>query len=286
MLAIDLGGTRVKAALLEGGNVGRLEVRDHSGADLDGALRAVAEVVALLAPAGTSSVGLCLPGIVGDDGKVVVLPGKLDGAVGADLGEWLRARTGATAVVVVNDAIAYAVGEAVGLPGRTVVMTIGTGVGVAVVEDGRPLGRGPWGAGQLSGQLPLTEDGPRDTSGRAGTVEAWCRASRILEEVRAAGGDVLDVPAALLAADEGNPAALQGIARYRGWLARGVAALCAAHAPDRVVVGGGPVRPGGPLLDGLQALVDPLLWPGQTVAVESGRHGDAAALIGLAVLAS
>ncbi len=286
MLAIDLGGSRVKGALVVAGVPGPLVVRDHGGSDLEGALRAVGEMIEVLAPEGVSSVGLCLPGIIADDGVVIALPGKLVGAVGADLRGWLMAHTGATAVVVVNDAIAYGVGAAGGAPGRSVVMTIGTGVGVAVVEDGRAVGRGAMGGGQLSGQLPLTSDGPLDTAGRTGTVEGWCRAVRILDEARGAGCDVSDVPAALEAAAAGDLAALQGISSYRGWLARAIAALCLAHAPYRVIVGGGPVRLGGPVLDGLQELVDPLLWPGQVVAVEASRHGDASALIGLEVLAS
>lgn len=284
MLAIDLGGTRVKAAVLADRTPGAVVVVDHGGAGLEEALLCVAQLVEQLAPQGCARVAMCVPGLVDDDGRVVALPGKLDGAVGADLVGWLERHTGGRAVVV-NDAIAYGIGEAADEPGRTVVMTIGTGVGTAVLEAGRPLGRGPLGGGQLSGQLPLTADGPRDTSGRAGTVEAWCRASRITDEVRAAGCDVDDVPSAYAAAAAGDPLAQQGFAAYRGWLARGIAALCLAHAPDTVIVGGGPVRPDGLLLDGLAELVDPLLWSGQEVVVRAARHGDAAALVGLAVLA-
>ena len=284
MLALDLGGTRLKACLVTEGVPGEVVVADHGGADLAGALVVVASVIRQLAPEGCAAVGMCLPGLV-DDGCVVALPGKLDGAVGADLLGWLREHTGGAAVVV-NDAIAFGVGEAHDEPGRTVVMTVGTGVGSAVVEGGRPLGLGPLGGGQLSGQLPLTADGPRDTSGRSGTVEAWCRASRIVDEVCAAGCEVDTVAAAYLACAEGNLNALRGVASYRGWLARGIAALCLAHAPDLVVVGGGPVRSDGFLLDGVEALVGPLLWSGQSVRVRASRHGEAAALVGLSVLAA
>ena len=276
VLAIDLGGTRVKAGVVRDGTVDEVLALTHGATTVDDGLACVAEAIARLAPDGCPAVAMCVPGLV-DEGRVVALPGKLAGAVGFDLVGWLGERTGGRARVV-NDAIAYGLGEAAGLPGRTVVMTIGTGVGTAVVEDGRPLGGGPYGGGQLSGQLPLTGEGPLDTSGRAGTLEAWCRADRILAEVQAAGGDADDVPAAVRA---GGP----GLDSYRGWLARGIAALCLAHAPETVVVGGGPVRPDGPLLDGVEERVLPLLWPGQRVSVRPARHGDAAALIGLAALA-
>ncbi len=285
MLAIDLGGTRVKAALVTDGVPGTVAVRTHAAGQLGPALDTVAGVIELLTPpGGVDEVGLCVPGLVDDAGRVTALPGKLAGIVGTDLVGWLTARTGARAVVV-NDAIAYGVGAAADLPGRTLVLTLGTGVGTAVIEAGRPLGRGPLGGGLLGGQLPLTGDGPTDTSGRAGTIEGWCRAERLLAEVRQAGCLVNDVPAAYDAAVAGDAAALIGLASYRGWLARAVAALCLAYTPDSVVIGGGPVRPDGLLLDGLTEIVLPMLWPGQQVDVRASALGDASALRGLSILA-
>lgn len=284
MLAIDLGGTRVKAACVDRGVVGDLVVVDHEAHALEPALLAVEQLIGRLAPDGVEDVGLCVPGLVDDDGRVIALPGKFEGIVGADLVGWLQARTGGRPVVV-NDAIAYGVGAAARLTGRTVVVTIGTGVGTAVIENGLPLGKGPLGGGLLGGQLPLTDDGPPDTSGRGGTIEGWCRAARLLDEVRAAGGIAIDVPAAYDAALAGDPAALRGVNAYRGWLARGIAALCLAYAPDTVVLGGGPIRSDGLLVDGLAEEVIPLLWSGQGVQVTVSEHGDAAALVGLSILA-
>ena len=241
MLAIDLGGTRIKAALVPGGDV---QVVTHGSSTLSGALARLEDVLDRVVPDGCDVVGMCTPGVVDHD-RVVALPGKLDGAVGFDLCGWLTSRTGGRAFVV-NDAFAYGLGEAGDLPGRTVVLTIGTGVGCCVVEDGRPLA-----FGGLGGQLPLTEDGPVDTNGRPGTIEGWCRADRV------------DEPG------------------YRERLAQGIAALCLAYGPDTVVVGGGPAVPG--FLDGVD--VQPLLWPGQQVDLRLARYGDAAALRGLAALA-
>lgn len=282
MLAIDLGGTRVKVGLVDGAVVSDLVVRDHGAETLDQALASVAEVLNDFEHQRVA--GLSVPGLVDDDGVVIALPGKFDGAVGFDLRRWLAQY--ADTAFVVNDAIAYGVGEAGSTAGRTVVLTIGTGVGCCVVEDGRPLGKGPLGGGLLGGQLPLTQDGPVDTSGRAGTVEAWCRASRIVDEVVAAGGHASDVPECFGLFAEGDVAAGAGIAAYQQWLARGVAAVCLAYGPARVVIGGGPVVPDGPLLVGLQELVDPLLWSGQRVEVGASRHGDVAALVGLEVLSA
>lgn len=278
MLAVDLGGTRLKVGRVHDGVVTGLVAITHESAAFTGAL----DCLEPLLQGFDGSVGLCLPGLISDRGEIVALPGKLDGAVGFDLKGWLDARTGGAPAVIVNDAIAYGVGEA--LPGRTVVMTIGTGIGVAVVEDGRPLGRGLLGGGQLSGQLYLSEDGPPNSAGRAGTIEGWCRAEQIVEQARAAGAQVHDVPGVLAAAAAGDAAALSGLSSYQAWLAKAVGSLCLAHGPDTVVIGGGPVQPDGLVLRGLQELVEPFLWPGQGVRVLPARHGDAAALVGLEVL--
>lgn len=284
MLALDLGGTRLKAAVVERGRAGEVLATEHDGT-LAGARDAVARAMAALGA--TAPAALCVPGLV-DDGRVVALPGKLDGIVGADLGELLCL----PGLLVVNDAIAYAVGEAVHGAGagcaRVVVVTIGTGVGTAVVEGGRPLGAGRLGGGLLGGQVPIADpaEGPRDTSGRQGSFEAWCRAERVVAEARAAGADVADVPAALAAAARGDVAAAAGLAAYRSWLVQGLVAMAMAHAPDAIVVGGGPLSESDVLLEGVDAAVQGRLWAGQRCAVRRAALGDAAALLGLATLAT
>lgn len=242
-LLADLGGTRLKAGLAPDD----VAVVAHGG-DWLPALRT--------AVAGAHEVALAVPGLV-DGGRVVSLPDKLAGLQGADL----PALLGVPVAVLVNDAIAYGIGEAVRGAGRgagrVVVVTLGTGVGVAVVEDGRPLGRGPLGGGLLGGQLPLRD---------GGTFEVHCCAAALVASVP----DARDVASAY---------ALGSLGAYRGGLVRGLTALALAHAPDVLVVGGGAARPG--LLDGVQEAVRAGLWPGQSVDVRLGELGDAAALVGL-----
>lgn len=264
----DLGGTRLKA-----GRLGSVELVVEHGGDWRGALREALQTL------GGSELALCVPGLV-DAGRVVALPGKLPGLQGADL----AAALGVPVALLVNDAVAHAVGEASAGAGRdsrrVVAVTLGTGVGVAVVEDGLPLGRGWTGAGVLGGGLPLPgpADGPLDSAGRAGTFEARCSAASLVAAVPGA----VDVATAYALAAAGDPAAVQGFADYQRWLARGLGALCAAHAPDVVVVGGGAARE--ELLDGVQAAVRGTLWPGQRVHVRLAELGDAAALVGLRLL--
>jgi predicted NBD/HSP70 family sugar kinase len=165
-------------------------------------------------------------------------------------------------------------------------MTVGTGIGTAVVEDGRPLTRGRVGGGVLGGQIPIAPpdpapDAPRDTSGRTGTIEALCAARRIVDYANAAGGTYAATPDVYAGFRRGEPAARAGIARYRGALLRGIVALAHAHAPDVIVVGGGPMVEGNPITDGLEEELESNLWSGYEADVRLAVLGDAAALAGL-----
>ncbi|MFP5308792.1 MAG: ROK family protein [Actinomycetes bacterium] len=288
VLALDLGGTRLKVGRVD---VGRGRVHDVRTADTAGrsgaaALAVVAEV-GRAAAAGAGGVGLAVPGIV-EDQRITALPGKFDGIVGLDLGAWLRDTFGVPAHVT-NDAIAYGAGEVRHGAGagahRAVVVTIGTGVGVTVYEDGLPTGTGPYGAGILGGQIPISDPtGPLDTNGRAGTIEARCRAATITHRAAEAGCDATDVPAVLAAARDGDERALVVVDETRRWLATALVALAHAHGPDVVVLGGGAMPADSPVLSGLEDAVNAQLWPGYEVRVRPAALGDHASLLGLAHL--
>lgn len=288
VLAVDLGGTRVKVAEVdvtsEPAQVGEVRSVPAPG-DLAGALDVLASVISS-APADCQGIGLAVPGLVRADGVIQALPGKYDGIVGFDLQGWLRTQRDLPAVVL-NDAIAYGIGEAVCGAGRgaerVVVVTIGTGFGVTVVDQGRPISTGPLGGGILGGFVPISDaEGPTDTAGMQGTIEARCRADRIVDYARDAGLEVSDVRGVYAAAASGDERAIAASEVYREWLARGITALAVAHGADRVVVGGGPATADAPWFAGLQELVLPRLWPSHELTVARSELGDSAAALGLA----
>lgn len=290
VLALDLGGTRLKAGLIDAnsGDVMAQATAATAGADAEEALRVCEKVAAeLLGSGAVAAAALSVPGIV-EDGVVTALPGKFDGIEGRDLTGWLQ--TFAQRVVVVNDAVAYGAGEARFGAGaghrRVLVMTIGTGVGVTVLQDGHPVAPGPLGAGILGGQIPIDapDTGPRDTSGRQGTIEARCAATAITAYAAEAGLSAHSVIEVYEAAEDGDAAARAALDVYRSWLARAVVALAHAHSPSALVLGGGPMQHGNPVFTGLQRLVDPQLWAGYSVSLHLAALGDSAALRGLAAL--
>jgi len=289
VLAFDLGGTRLKAGIVDvttGTVLARRTVDTPVGADAALALLARVGRELLQARAPVEAVGLCVPGLV-DQGRIFALPGKLAGIVGVHLSARLQIEFGREAIVI-NDALAFGLGEvafgAARAAHRVVVMTIGTGVGVAVFEAGRPLGDGPLGAGTLGGQIPVFEDetGPTDTNGKRGTIEARCAAVRIVEVARGRGVDVDDVAGVYARAALGDAAADAAIAAYCRDLGRSIVALAHAHAPSLFVLGGGPMQPTSPVFTGLAEAVRAALWPGYEVDIVAAACGDDAALLGVA----
>lgn len=290
VLAFDVGGTRIKAGLVDwAGRVCDLRSTETplraGGIGLSDRL---AELARDLCPAGPpAAVGLAFPGLVDVSGELLALPGKHDGFAGRNLTAWLAELFGSGEHLVVNDALAYGVGEALAGAGlghrRVVVATIGTGVGVCACEDGTPLGSGPLGGGVLGGQIPIAspDSGPTDSNGQRGTIEALCSVGRLAADANRAGYP--DIPSLAQAVTAGEAAAGQVLAGYQQDLLAALTAFAQAYGPSAIVVGGGPVGSGW-LLAGLAERLTGRLWPGHQVALRPAALGDAAALAGLGLL--
>lgn len=290
VLCFDLGATRLKAGFVADGEVDGFVTRPTAGADAAAAIAAVVDAARELRDRyDPQRVGVGIPGVI-EDGRVTALPGKFEGIVGTDVESELS-RELALPVMAVNDAVAYGAGEAAYGSGRgsdrAVVVTIGTGVGVTVLEHGHAVAGGPLGAGILGGQIPIADDdaGPTDTNGRRGTIEARCSATAIVHYAREAGFDEdADIPGIYTASRDGDRAAHGAIVEYRGWLARALVALAHAHTPGVIVLGGGPMPEGNPVVDGLERMVREHLWPGYSTRITVASLGDRSSLLGLAHL--
>lgn len=155
-------------------------------------------------------------------------------------------------VVVVNDTQAAAVAEAAGLgPGTAVLITVGTGIGGAIVADGR-LVLGAGAAGDF-GHLVMQPGGPVCACGGRGCLEQFV-SGRVLDEVardlassgasgrlavRAAELGTVhagDLDAAALA---GDPAAIEALDAAAAILASALRSITAAADPSVIILGGG-----------------------------------------------
>ena len=178
-IGIDLGGTNVKlVAVTEGGEIldrASFETRDE--ADGGWAARIRDAVRAMEGRRGERArwIGVGSPGLPTPDGQsVAALEGRLAGLVGLVWSELLETRA---TVRVLNDGQAALLGEAwkgaaVGCR-DAVLVTLGTGVGGAILSEGRLL-RGHIAGGDAAGGAGLRLDHDRlaEPLGQAGADDA------------------------------------------------------------------------------------------------------------------
>ncbi|MFI9209867.1 ROK family protein [Streptomyces sp. NPDC053253] len=157
------------------------------------------------------------------------------------LADLLAASTGLS-VTVENDVRALTVaehwfGEGIGT-GYFALVTIGAGVGSALVVNGRLL-RGAYGVAGEVGHLCVDPTGPRCRCGARGCVEAIASTEAILAAVRRDTEDGhLTFDEAVRMARDGHPAARAAFARAGQAIGVGIAALVNLVGPERVVVSG------------------------------------------------
>lgn len=184
-------------------------------------------------------VGVGIPGVVADpevgsvDAPILQWSSK---PVGAEL----RSRLGQP-VIVENDVNAVAVAERLYGNGRDLdcflVVTIGSGVGSALVQDGVVF-RGARGAAGEFGHVPVSVDGPLCRCGRRGCLEAMIGSAALVESARAAGaiepGQGLEILTAR--AEAGLEAARDVFAQAGETLGRAIAVLANVLDPRQVLI--------------------------------------------------
>jgi glucokinase len=319
VLGIDIGGTFTKLGLVDADRrlIGetRLETAAADGPDsLVGRLAVHARGFAREAVgrelSEVAAVGVGLAGLVEAASGVLVTGPNLAGWEGFAAASALRQALGIEQLVVENDASAGALAEAKIGAGRgrdpVVLITLGTGVGGGLVENGRIV-HGRWGFAGEFGHMALAVDGGNPCAcGATGCVESFLRAERVVALARermaasAGAGAAASGPLArALAAGEataatvgeaatrGDPVALAVFSELGRYLGAAVASVICAINPEVVVVGGGVARVGAPLLDAARAtaqarLMSPLA--GRT-AILGAALGDRGGMLGAALMA-
>ena len=309
-VGVDLGGTNLKVALVErqAGIVRQAQL--PSGAEggpghvLDQIARGVRQVAGDEALAG---VGVGAPGAVSLDRTTVVKPPNFPGWDTVHLSDEVRQRLGgldaAAPVLVENDANAAGLGSAfygAGAPFDSFVMvTLGTGVGGAIILDKR-LFRGTTGAAGEIGHVSIDYEGPYSRAGVAGAAEAYLGQRFLSRHARyqllardthlhqTSGHDLCDVTPERLhtSAVAGDPAAQELLAwagHKLGVLMGSVVNLLDVRT---FVVGGGVSNAGAWLLDPARQALRRAVMPSMAEGVQVVREtrGNDVALLGAARL--
>ena len=294
VVGVDVGGTRIKAAVLDRAMrpLVRQDVDTAAAAGPDAVLDRVAGLVERLAAEGrrrgarVEAAGVVVPGVVDERAGTALYAANL---------RWHGVRVRERLAAVVSHPLAFGhdvragalaesrLGAARGV-GDVLFVAIGTGIAGALVVGGEPYAR-PY-AGEL-GYLVVEPAGPPCACGNRGGLEAYASAAAIADAYRRATGAAEEVSAADVArrVAAGEPAATAVWGRAVEALATAVAACMALVAPELVVLGGGLSRAGTLLLDPLAAATRRRLTFQPPPRLEAAALGDRAGCLGAGLLA-
>lgn len=201
--------------------------------------------------------GVGSPGAVDiKSGKVVGPCPNIRGWSGMEIGENLRDRLNMP-IYVDNDVHAMAVGEMFFGSARgtksLVCVTVGTGIGGAVIVDGQVIHGANSSAGEL-GHVTINFDGPECACGNRGCIESYCSSKYILTRLKAklANGmtesfkvileddiESVTIKKLFAAAKEDDPVAMEVIRETARYLGIGLAGIINTLNPEILVIGGG-----------------------------------------------
>ena len=302
VIGVDVSGATIRAALVStGGDV--IERREIS-LEPDAVVRQISEIVAELraiAPSVTA-VGVGIPGLVNRQTDRVLVSTDLPSLVQGNLHAELKEATGLR-VELENDANAGAYGEFKMGAGRgshdMFYVTIGMGIGGAIILDGKPwLGASGF-AGEF-GHITIDTEGIECLCGNTGCLETVASAPNIvrrtherLDRDSTSSLSKLSVNTDFTAADiarearAGDDFALMMIERTGKYIGAAVANVINLLNLERIVLGGGVMEAGDLILNSIireagRRAFQPCFDATQIVAAALGQD---AVFIGAALLA-
>lgn len=235
ILGVDVGGTSVRVVAEDAAGRRGPVLETRTPLDYDALIDAIGDLSRAATDMAPHAVACGLPGTVsGECARFVPALGFLDGRpFGADLAKQLGAP-----VRLANDAqltlLAEAREGAARDCGSAVLVAVGTGIGGALLLDGR-IFSGRHGSAGAFGWLPAAEATPNEMHG-AFELAASGSALSAIAAARRPGESGEDLVAA---ARRAEPDAVAAVTAYAERLGRGIAAIASVIDPDVVLVGGG-----------------------------------------------
>jgi glucokinase len=296
IISIDLGGTNLKAALLDlkyrilDRKVLSTQSFDHK----ESLIKAIIDCVNLIAkkhnlpPAAILGLGLGLPGPIDYRRGVVHFFPNISGWKEINLKLILEKKT-RLPVFLDNDAnlmslAEHRLGAAKGFA-NAICLTLGTGVGAGVILGDR-LYRGQDNAAGEVGHIPINENGPTCNCGGVACLEAYIGNNRILKKAQRLFKRKISLEELSLLAKKGDRKAKSIWMNAARRLGIALSAVVNLLNPDIIVLGGGVANAGEVLFDGVRKAINSRSMSVQAkrVKVVKAGLGSDAGLIGAAIL--
>jgi len=284
-IGVDLGGTNIKIVVISNdGN--ELEYLTCDTADAAGSwaqtIKQNVDEIQNQRGQSPCHIGLAAPGLAASDGRsIAYMQGRLKGLQGF---VWQDFLDSVAPVVVLNDAHAALLGEAWRGAAKgyrnVILLTLGTGVGGAVLVEGRLI-KGQIGRAGHLGHVTVYSDGSPDIVNTPGSLEQMIGNYNLAER---SGGRFSSTRLLVEAHLRGDKEATTVWLRSIFHLAAAIASFINAFDPEIVIVGGGIAKAGPALFDPLRKELDRFEWRplGHTVQVVPAALGEKAGAIGAA----
>ena len=307
---IDLGGTNIKAGIVDGEGklLNKLSIKTNADRTMEEIIHDMGQLaVDAIKDAGfeikdIEAIGIGSPGTPNNDEGLLVYSSNLPFNK-APMRKLIREVVDLP-VYIDNDANCAAMAEAVAGAGKgakdSVTITLGTGVGAGVIVNGR-IFSGFNQAGSEFGHTVLVSGGVQCGCGRKGCFEQYASASalaRMTREAAEAHPDSLlnkvqaeegewNARIAFIAMREGDKVAAEVVDSYTSYLADGLANAINAFMPEVLIVGGGVCNEGDPLLIPMRekTMSRPYFGPGvPKTRIALAQMGNDAGIVGAAMM--
>jgi glucokinase len=287
-IGIDLGGTRIKAVVIDtNGNIlHQLYANtndDGTGTSWKQAVpNAVNELLQRMNTRDTV-IGLSAPGLPNEHNTAIAcMPGRMQGLENLVWKDLLQ-----QPAYIVNDGIAAVLAEAKFGAAKNkkhvAMLTLGTGVGGAILIDGKPY-QGAFGKAGHMGHMVIDDEGDCDVTGMPGSLEE-CIGNCTVE--KRSKGRFESTHELLEAYRDGDEFAKEVWLKSVKQLAIGLASVTNILSPQVIVLGGGITEAGSDLFEPLRQYMEQFEWRagGNKVEIVKATYGDLAGAIGAACFA-
>lgn len=293
VIAVDIGGTKIAAGAVDR-LIGLTCPREVAAHAQEGGAALLKRTINLIADVireckGAQAIGISTAGEVGADGSIVYATDTIPGYKGVALRKEIEAAF-KLPVAVENDGRAATLGEALAGAGRgqksVLGLTIGTGVGGGLVNDGR-IYTGAARTPTHFGHLLVERNGKLCSCGKRGCLEAYVSGPALIAAYnQQTGRAATSGEAVVAAARAGDPDAI-GVIRAQGeWFGYGLASLANLFNPSVIVVGGGMSQIGRLFFAPVEAAFREWAYPTLLdTPIVTAQLGPQAGLIGAALVA-
>jgi len=297
VLGLDIGGTNIKAGLVNAGRIVRRYRFPTKAQQRRAAVEQIKRVVDRFAGQ-ISAVGIGCAGIVHSDKGIIRYSPNFSDWENVDLGPML-ARHIKKQVRLINDVNAIMLGEwkygAARGHDNAFLFTLGTGVGGGAVIEGKLLFGACGFAGEF-GHTTINYQGPRCACGSRGCLERYvgarhivALARRLIRNERSSLRSYAVLTPRVIAREArlGDRAARAVFDKIGTYIGVGVSAIVNLLDPEVVIISGGIARAGAILFDPVRRTVDRLILGAgfRDLKIIPAKLGDDAGVLGAAAWA-